>query len=82
MNVMFVIKKKLKLPDKTARSLTLKPTEANFSFSWVISMDGSGSPVKASAASDLFPSRRPVRTGQVGPPIYKKNGKKEENPFN
>ena len=60
-----------KLPDRTARSFTLKPVAANCCFRTVMLAKGDGRLNKASLAIDALPSPRPVGTSQYGPSIWK-----------
>ena len=60
------------VPDRTTRSLTLKPTDWNDAFNWVMFMKGAGSLFKASEALETVPSLRPNSTCHDGPLICKK----------
>lgn len=56
-------------PDRTTRSLTVKPFAAKSDFKWFMSPKGEGKFAKASEAIDTHPSLRPVGTSQYGPLI-------------
>ena len=62
--------KKDNIPERTTRSLTLKPLDLNCDLSVVMLAKGAGS-VKLSDAIDTLPSLLPNGTGQYGPLICK-----------
>lgn len=59
----------MKLPDKTTKSLVVRPKAAKFCFKVAMSANGDGIRALASEARDTLPSLRPVGTSHHGPLI-------------